>query len=124
MGYEGVLASVVTLAQTLHSARRPEYCLGSGSVRWEQWASISEGRTTSGGSVAAAALAGLSVIPDSRAWAVLYHSRDFDGRDVAVSGVVVAPPGAAPPVAAARHNWLAAMRCSPPTPAGVGVEGQ
>jgi hypothetical protein len=58
MGYEGVLASFVTLVQTLHSARRPEYFLGSGSVRWEQWASISEGRTTSGGSVAAAALAG------------------------------------------------------------------
>jgi alpha-beta hydrolase superfamily lysophospholipase len=36
------------------------------------------------------------VLPDSRAWAVLYHSRDFEGRDVAVSGVVVAP-GAAPP---------------------------
>jgi hypothetical protein len=42
-------------------------------------------------------IAGLSVLPDSRAWAVLYHSRGFDGRDVAVSGVVVAPPGAAPP---------------------------
>jgi alpha-beta hydrolase superfamily lysophospholipase len=42
-------------------------------------------------------IAGPSVIPESRAWAVLYHSRDFDGRDVAVSGLVVAPPGAAPP---------------------------
>jgi hypothetical protein len=42
-------------------------------------------------------IAGPSVLPDSRAWAILYHSRDFDGRDVAVSGVVVAPPGAAPP---------------------------
>jgi alpha-beta hydrolase superfamily lysophospholipase len=42
-------------------------------------------------------IAGLSVLPDSRAWAILYHSRDFDGRDVAVSGVVVVPPGAAPP---------------------------
>jgi hypothetical protein len=42
-------------------------------------------------------IAALSVLPDSHAWAILYHSRDFDGRDVAVSGVVVAPPGATPP---------------------------
>jgi acetyl esterase/lipase len=42
-------------------------------------------------------ISGRSVLPDSRAWAILYHSRDFDGRDVAVSGVVVAPPGAPPP---------------------------
>jgi hypothetical protein len=50
-----------------------------------------------GALIRALPIVGLSVIPDSRAWAVLYHSRDFDGRDVAVSGVVVVPPGAAPP---------------------------
>jgi alpha-beta hydrolase superfamily lysophospholipase len=50
-----------------------------------------------GALIRAVPIAGLPVLPDSRAWAVLYHSRDFDGRDVAVSGVVVVPPGAAPP---------------------------
>jgi hypothetical protein len=50
-----------------------------------------------GALIRAVPIAGLSVLPDSRAWAILYHSRDFHGRDVAVSGVVVAPPGAAPP---------------------------
>jgi len=50
-----------------------------------------------GALIRAVPIAGPSVLPDSRAWAILYHSRDFDGRDVAVSGVVVAPPGAAPP---------------------------
>jgi hypothetical protein len=39
-----------------------------------------------GALIRAVPIAGLSVLPDSRAWAVLYHSRDFDGRDVAVSG--------------------------------------
>jgi pimeloyl-ACP methyl ester carboxylesterase len=32
----------------------------------------------------------------AKAWKVLYHSRAVDGRDIAVSGVVVAPTGAAP----------------------------
>jgi alpha-beta hydrolase superfamily lysophospholipase len=32
----------------------------------------------------------------AKAWKVLYHSRSVDGRYVAVSGVVVAPTGAAP----------------------------
>ena len=32
----------------------------------------------------------------SRAWRVLYHSRAVDGRDVPVSGVIVAPTGKAP----------------------------
>ena len=32
----------------------------------------------------------------ARAWKVLYHSRAVDGRDIAVSGVVIAPAGAAP----------------------------
>jgi hypothetical protein len=50
-----------------------------------------------GALIRAVPIAGPSVLPDSRAWTILYHSRDFDGRDVAVSGVVVAPPGAAPP---------------------------
>jgi alpha-beta hydrolase superfamily lysophospholipase len=50
-----------------------------------------------GALVRAVPIAGPSVLPDSRAWAILYHSRDFDGRDVAVSGVVVAPSGPVPP---------------------------
>ena len=37
-----------------------------------------------GALIRALPIAGMSVIPDSRAWAILYHSRDFDGRDVAV----------------------------------------
>jgi len=32
----------------------------------------------------------------AKAWKVLYHSRAVDGRDIAVSGIVVAPTGAAP----------------------------
>jgi alpha-beta hydrolase superfamily lysophospholipase len=50
-----------------------------------------------GAVIRATPIAGVPVLPDSHAWAVLYHSRDFDGRDVAASGVVVVPPGAAPP---------------------------
>jgi acetyl esterase/lipase len=50
-----------------------------------------------GALIRATPIAGLSGSTDSRAWSILYHSRDFDGHDVAVSGVVVAPPGAAPP---------------------------
>jgi pimeloyl-ACP methyl ester carboxylesterase len=32
----------------------------------------------------------------AKAWKILYHSRSVDGRDIAVSGVVVAPDGVAP----------------------------
>lgn len=32
----------------------------------------------------------------AKAWKVLYHSRSVDGRDIAVSGVVVVPTGTAP----------------------------
>ncbi len=35
-------------------------------------------------------------VPGANAWKVLYHSRAVDGRDVAVSGVVVAPTDPAP----------------------------
>ena len=71
-----------------------------------------------GALIRATPIAGLPVLPDSRAWAVLYHSRDFDGRDVAVSGVVVAPPGAAPPdgrpVVVWGHGSVGlADRCAP-----------
>jgi hypothetical protein len=71
-----------------------------------------------GAPIRALPIAGLSVLPDSRAWAVLYHSRDFDGRDVAVSGVVVAPPGPAPasgrPVVVWGHGSTGlADRCAP-----------
>jgi alpha-beta hydrolase superfamily lysophospholipase len=63
-------------------------------------------------------IAGLSGSTDSRAWAILYHSRDFDGHDVAVSGVVVAPPGAAPPQGRPVLVWAhgsvgLADRCAP-----------
>jgi hypothetical protein len=71
-----------------------------------------------GALIRATPIAGLPVLPDSRAWAVLYHSRDFDGRDVAVSGVVVVPPGAAPPdgrpVVVWGHGSVGlADRCAP-----------
>jgi alpha-beta hydrolase superfamily lysophospholipase len=71
-----------------------------------------------GALVRATPIAGLPVLPDSRAWAVLYHSRDFDGHDLAVSGIVVAPPGPAPPggrpVVAWGHGSVGlADRCAP-----------
>jgi hypothetical protein len=71
-----------------------------------------------GALIRATPIAAPTVIPDSRAWAVLYHSRDFDGRDVAVSGLVVAPPGAAPaggrPVVVWGHGSVGlADRCAP-----------
>jgi len=71
-----------------------------------------------GALIRATPIAGVPVLPDSRAWAVLYHSRDFDGRDVAVSGVVVVPPGAAPPdgrpVVVWGHGSVGlADRCAP-----------
>src|ERR687887_941397 len=49
-----------------------------------------------GALIRALPLAGSPQVPGSRAWAVLYHSRGLDGGDVAVSGTVLAPPGAAP----------------------------
>src|SRR5919198_995070 len=73
--------------------------------------------------------AGPWVPPDSPAGAVLYHSRDFDGRDVAVSGVVVAPPGAAPPggrpVVVWGHGSVGlADRCAPSHGGVMGAFGQ
>jgi alpha-beta hydrolase superfamily lysophospholipase len=63
-------------------------------------------------------IAGSPQVPGSRAWAVLYHSRSPDGGDVAVSGTVLAPPGAAPPggrpVLAWGHGSSGlADRCAP-----------
>jgi dienelactone hydrolase len=54
----------------------------------------------------------------ARAWGVLYRSRGVDGRDVAVSGLVVAPARAAPPggfpVVAWAHGTVGvADRCAP-----------
>jgi len=54
----------------------------------------------------------------SRAWRVLYHSRAVDGRDVAVSGVIVAPTGKGPPggrpvVAWAHGTHGLADACAP-----------
>jgi alpha-beta hydrolase superfamily lysophospholipase len=71
-----------------------------------------------GALIRSVAIAGSPQVPGSGAWAILYHSRDFDGRDVAVSGVVVVPPGAAPPggrpVAVWAHGSSGlADRCAP-----------
>jgi alpha-beta hydrolase superfamily lysophospholipase len=54
----------------------------------------------------------------ARAWRVLYHSKRLDGRDVAESGVVVAPAGPAPaagrPVVSWAHGTTGlADRCAP-----------
>jgi alpha-beta hydrolase superfamily lysophospholipase len=82
-----------------------------------------------GALIRAVPIAGLSVIPDSRAWAILYHSRSFDGRDVAVSGVVVAPPGAAPPggrpvVVWGHGSTGLADRCAPSRGGVMGAFGR
>jgi alpha-beta hydrolase superfamily lysophospholipase len=70
-----------------------------------------------GALIRAVPIAAVPVLPDSRAWAVLYHSRDFDGRDVAVSGVVVAPgaapPGGRPVVVWGHGSAGLADRCAP-----------
>jgi alpha-beta hydrolase superfamily lysophospholipase len=70
-----------------------------------------------GALIRALPIAALPVLPDSRAWAVLYHSRDFQGRDVAVSGVVVAPgaapPGGRPVVVWGHGSAGLADRCAP-----------
>lgn len=52
------------------------------------------------------------------AWRILYHSRDLNGRDIAVSGTVVAPTAPAPadgrPIVAWGHPTSgAAPRCAP-----------
>jgi alpha-beta hydrolase superfamily lysophospholipase len=54
----------------------------------------------------------------AKAWKVLYHSRTVDGRDIAVSGVVVAPSGTAPkrsrPVVTWAHGTTGlADACAP-----------
>ncbi len=56
--------------------------------------------------------------PGARAWRVLYHSRALDGRDVAVSGIVVAPRGHVPaggrPVVSWAHGSTGLSdRCAP-----------
>jgi alpha-beta hydrolase superfamily lysophospholipase len=54
----------------------------------------------------------------ARAWRVLYHSRALDGRDVAVSGIVVAPRGPVPPGGRPVVSWAHGTtglsdRCAP-----------
>jgi alpha-beta hydrolase superfamily lysophospholipase len=71
-----------------------------------------------GALIRSVAIAGSPQLAGSRAWAVLYHSQGLDGRDVAVSGTVLAPPGAAPaggrPVLAWGHGSSGlADRCAP-----------
>lgn len=63
---------------------------------------------------------------DSSAWRVLYHSTAVDGRDIAVSGVVVAPNGSAPaggrPVVALAHPTTGlADACAPSKQDGLGI---
>ncbi len=65
--------------------------------------------------------------PGARAWRVLYHSRALDGRDVAVSGVVVAPTGAAPASGRPMVSWAHGTtglgdRCAPSRSPGVASE--
>ena len=60
----------------------------------------------------------IAALPGARAWRVLYHSRALDGRDIAVSGVVVAPTGAAPAGGRPVVSWAHATtglddRCAP-----------
>jgi hypothetical protein len=81
-----------------------------------------------GALIRALPVAGLSAQAGSRAWAVLYHSRDLDGRDVAVSGLVAAPPGPAPaggrPVAVWGHPSAGlADRCAPSRAGVLGAVG-
>ncbi len=62
---------------------------------------------------------GLHGAPDGmRAWRILYHSRDVDGADIAVSGVVLAPDGGAARSNRSVVSWGhpttgAAQRCAP-----------
>ena len=53
----------------------------------------------------------------ARAWKILYHSRAVDGKDIAVSGVVVAPAGKAPRGGRVVVTWAAAVaaadQCAP-----------
>lgn len=64
--------------------------------------------------------------PGAVGWKVLYHSRDLDGHDIAVSGVVYAPEGPAPPGGRPVVAWAHATTgvgdaCAPsrgPDPAG------
>ena len=54
----------------------------------------------------------------TRAWRVLYHSRAVDGRDIAVSGVIVAPVGKAPAAGRPVISWAhgtqgIADKCAP-----------
>ena len=66
-------------------------------------------------------IAGPAAPAGARAWAILYHSRSADGRDVAVSGMVVAPspkrgraPAGGRPVVAWAHATAGlADRCAP-----------
>lgn len=58
----------------------------------------------------------------AQAWRVLYHSRSVGGKDIAVSGLIVAPTGPAPkggrPVVAWAHGTTgAADVCTPSKPA-------
>ncbi len=46
------------------------------------------------------------------AWRVMYHSRDQNGADVAVSGTVVAPKGTAPAGGRGGHRAVRGVRGS------------
>ncbi|WP_235201286.1 alpha/beta fold hydrolase [Microbacterium sp. CH12i] len=59
-----------------------------------------------------------SVPTGSKAWRVLYHSRDLTGDDIAVSGVVIVPDGPVPDGGRTIVSWAhpttgAAAKCAP-----------
>jgi alpha-beta hydrolase superfamily lysophospholipase len=71
-----------------------------------------------GALIRATPIAGSPQVPGSRGWVILYHSRSLDGGDLAVSGTVLAPPGAAPAGGRAVLAWGhgssgLADRCAP-----------
>jgi alpha-beta hydrolase superfamily lysophospholipase len=47
----------------------------------------------------------IDALPGAQAWKILYHSRAVDGRDIAVSGVVIAPTGPAPSEGRVVLTW-------------------
>jgi alpha-beta hydrolase superfamily lysophospholipase len=63
----------------------------------------------------------------AKAWKVLYHSRAVDGHDLAVSGVIVAPTGAAPKAGRTVVTWAhgttgLADQCAPSKAADAAAE--
>src|SRR5690348_9050648 len=63
----------------------------------------------------------------ARAWKILYHSRTIEGRDIAVSGVIVTPTGKAPKGGRPLLSWAHGTRgiadsCAPSRRSAVASE--